>query len=180
MTDEPTGTKVHKRPHRSTSGVGPVNALVVYYSRTGTTKKVARAISDFLEADLDTLIDAKKRRGIIGWLRAGRDAMKGALTTIHGDEHDPARYDLVLLGTPVWAGTMSAATRTYITHYCDQLGPVAFFATCGKETKHTFPQMAELAETSPVETLELRAKTVKNGEYLKRVKSFTGALGASK
>ena len=51
--------------------------LVAYYSRTGTTKKVGEAIAKALKADIDEIIDLKKRSGAIGWVVSGKDASQG-------------------------------------------------------------------------------------------------------
>ena len=54
--------------------------LVVFYSRTGTTKKVGEALADLLQCDSEELIDTKKRKGPLGFLRSGRDATRNKLT----------------------------------------------------------------------------------------------------
>ena len=56
--------------------------LVAFYSKTGKTKKVALGIAKQLKADIDEIADLKNRRGIIGWIIAGRDAFRGLLTEI--------------------------------------------------------------------------------------------------
>ena len=38
-----------------------MNTLVVYYSRTGNTKAIGEAIAEALNADIDEIIDLKKR-----------------------------------------------------------------------------------------------------------------------
>ena len=39
--------------------------LVLYYSRTGTTKKLATFIGDVLGADVEEIIDTKNRSGVM-------------------------------------------------------------------------------------------------------------------
>ena len=51
-----------------------MRALVVFYSRTGNTKRIAEDISKTLNADIEELYDAKGRKGITGWLVSGMDA----------------------------------------------------------------------------------------------------------
>lgn len=67
-----------------------LRTLVVFYSRKGTTKKVAEAVSNHLECDLEEIIDKKKRKGILGYLRSGFDAKPKRLTAIEPLRKDPA------------------------------------------------------------------------------------------
>ena len=101
--------------------------LVVFYSRTGTTKKVGEALADLLQCDSEELIDTKKRTGPLSFLRSGRDAARNKLTVLEPLIHDPALYDVVALGTPVWSGLMSSPMRTYITINKSKFNRVAFF-----------------------------------------------------
>jgi flavodoxin len=39
--------------------------LVVYYSRTGVTKKLALSIANMLDANREEIVDMKKRSGVI-------------------------------------------------------------------------------------------------------------------
>jgi len=104
--------------------------LVAYYSKTGNTKKVALEIARALKADVDEIIDLKKRSGILGWLIAGRDAMKEKQTEIVTTK-DPGDYNLVIIGTPIWAWNTTPAIRTYITQFKDKFKNVSFFITSG-------------------------------------------------
>ena len=56
--------------------------LVVYYTRTNTTKNVASIIKDELDADVLEVIDKKNRQGPIGYLRGGLDAIRSKKTSI--------------------------------------------------------------------------------------------------
>jgi flavodoxin len=76
--------------------------LVVYYSKTGTTRKLAERIAAQLNADVESIVDTKKRSGLIGWLVGGRDGMRKISTTIDPVSKNAADYDLVLIGGPLW------------------------------------------------------------------------------
>ncbi|MEI6774938.1 MAG: hypothetical protein WCL18_09565 [bacterium] len=39
--------------------------LVLYYSRTGITKKLATFIGDVLDADIEEIVDTKNRSGVM-------------------------------------------------------------------------------------------------------------------
>ena len=88
--------------------------LVVYYSRSGNTKKVAETMARELKADLQQLVDKRGRSGLFGFLRAGRDAMKKRTTELQPLNLNPKDYDLILVGTPVWASNPAPAVRAFL------------------------------------------------------------------
>ena len=92
-----------------------MKSLVVYYSRTGNTKFAAQEIAAELGGDLEEIVDLQSRGGTMGWLTAGRDATRSKLTEIAEPKRNPADYDLVVVGTPIWAWSPSAAVRTYLS-----------------------------------------------------------------
>jgi flavodoxin len=147
--------------------------LVAYYSRTGNTKKVAQEISRLLKADIDEIKDKKSRLGIINWLKAGRDAMKENITEIDFSKN-PEKYDLVVIGTPVWGWKMVPAVRTYLIN--NKVKKIAFFSTSGgTNVARTFSQMQEIS-SKPVSTLSILEKEVKSNSFQDKVKDFCKAL----
>jgi len=128
--------------------------LVTYYSRSANTKTVAQKIAKNLGADFEEIIDKKNRtRKIVGWIIAGRDASTKKLTEI-SYKKDSSKYDLVLIGTPVWAWTMTPAIRTYLfenkAKIVGKKSPkLAFFCTQGGSgDQKTFIEMAQLSKKS--------------------------------
>jgi flavodoxin len=151
--------------------------LIVYYSRTGNTKFIAEILAKELNFDLEEIIDTKKRKGIIGWLRAGYDATREKLTVIKEIQKDPELYDLIILGTPIWNKRMSSAIRTYITENKSKFKNMAFFCTeGGSGGSEVLKSMAELSEKKPISTLEIIRKEIKQNRYAEKVQSFTQKL----
>lgn len=89
--------------------------LIVFYSRTGTTKKAAETLAKEIDAEIEEIKDKDKREGATGYLRSGYQAMTRKLAEIEKEEKNPNDYDLVIIGTPVWAGKIPPAIRTYLT-----------------------------------------------------------------
>ncbi|MGZ7109578.1 MAG: flavodoxin family protein, partial [Methanobacterium sp.] len=56
--------------------------LVVFYSRTDNTRKVAEEIKNSLDCDIEEIIDTQNRSGPLGYMRSGRDASRGKLTIL--------------------------------------------------------------------------------------------------
>ena len=146
--------------------------IVVYYTRTGTTKKVAEAIAENLKCDIEEIIDTDKRKGIFGWLRSGRDAMREKLTLINDIKHNPAAYDLVIMGTPVCGSNLAPAIRTYYTQQKQNLKNVAYFCTADGDGIKALENLAKLVEKKPVFSFGVRSREVKKGEYVQKVKDF--------
>lgn len=141
--------------------------LVVYYSRTGVTKKLAHSIADLLHADLEEIIDIKKRSGLLWYIIAGRDAALKKQTKIQEISHDIASYDVVCIGTPVWDFTMSAAIRTYLTNY-EELLPddLVFFCTQASSWAETaFQEMAKIVGKRPTTTIACSSKEILKDKY---------------
>jgi hypothetical protein len=134
-----------------------------------------------LGADVEEIEDTRSRRGLWGWLMAGRDASKKSKTVIGPTKLDPAEYDLVILGTPVWAWNMTPAIRTYILANRDRFKQVAFFCTMGKNGDvKTFAGMADLCGRKPVATMALRTEEVKIRQFNTGLNKFMSDLDIEK
>jgi len=132
--------------------------LVVDYSRSGTTHNVASAIARSCGADLERIHDVRSRRGVWGYIRSAREALKAKPGQIRGAQHDPAKYDLVVLGSPVWAGHVSSPMRRYLLDYAGKFSRIAVFVTeGGRGGPKVLSEMAALVQRRPVAKLELRA-----------------------
>jgi len=154
-----------------------MKVLVVYYSRSGNTKKVAQAISNAFKCDIEEINDTANRKGIIGWLFAGRDGMKKNLTKIKDVLKDLGSYDTVIIGGPIWSWSLSAPVRTFLMQYKDQLKNVAFFCTeGGAGAENAFRSMEEITEKRPVAKLVVKELEVKTGRYPAKVSGFVDEI----
>jgi len=149
-----------------------MKTLIVFYSRSGCTRKVAEALAGQLGADLEELKETTDRSGAGGYVLAGRDAMLKRSSDLLPTTHNAAEYDLVIVATPVWAWTMCPAIRTWLTREAANLRSVAFIATQGGSgAEKTFTHMQEIAKREPVATLILIDRDIKAG-------TIADALGA--
>ncbi|MFX0188685.1 MAG: flavodoxin family protein [Candidatus Hodarchaeota archaeon] len=150
-----------------------MTSLVIFYSRTGTTKRVANTVSEKLSCDCEEIFDTKNRLGFFGWLRSGKDAMMKKLTILKEINKNPESYDLIIIGTPIWSSNMSTPIRTYITDNKDKLKNVAFFCTEGSRGgEKCFKKMAILCDKEPVATLEIKKKDIKKEIHLDKINAF--------
>lgn len=145
-----------------------VKSLVVYYSRTGNAKFVAETIAAELGSDIEEVIDLKSRKGKIGWITAGRDASTGKLVQIAPTTKPPSDYDLLIIGTPIWAWGPTAAIRTYLSKNDLSGKKVALFFTLDnnprqavEKTKALMPNSTFVGELEVIKALEHKEETEK-------------------
>ena len=151
-----------------------MKALVVFYSRTGHTKKVAETIADLLDCDRQELIDTQDRSGFIGYVRSGYQALKKDLTVLK--DIKLSGYDLVIIGTPVWVLTMATPVRTFLHTHKGQFKKVAFFCTYGgMGAERTFSAMEKMC-TRPVAVVAVRVIDLATKKYIKKVEKFVHEL----
>ena len=142
-----------------------MKSLVTYYSRSNITKKLAEKIAGKTNSDIEEIISNVKYKGKIGYARAGKDAMTEKIIDIKSLKFDPAEYDMVYIGTPVWAGKAASPVITYLKMNEGKFTNVKFFATAGSSGfESTFKQM-EKKSVKPLKTLSLTTKQVKNDDY---------------
>jgi hypothetical protein len=156
-----------KRPH----------VLVAYYSRSGHTKRLARAIATALDADLEEIHDPTDRSGLLGYLRSGLEAYAGVLAGVEHPRRDPTDYDVVVVGTPVWSMSVSTPVRTYLWHERERLPQVAFAATLGgMGDERAFEQMKALAGRAPIATVAVRERALEHGPPRDEIARFAAAV----
>ena len=150
--------------------------LIVYFSRTGTTRKVAEALARAANADLEELQEARSRHGFWGYLRSGFEATsRRASSELLPLKHDPQRYDIVMIGSPTWSASLSSPVRAYLERERANLPDTGLFVTCrGREAEAVLAQMSALLAKPPLAKLTLREVDVKwspaaqVGEFLEK------------
>jgi flavodoxin len=147
-----------------------MKSLVVYYSRTGKTKFVAETIATELGSDIEEIVDLKSREGKIGWMSATRDASSEKETPIAPTKQAPKDYDLIIIGTPVWAFNLTPAIRTYIKNNDLSAKKVALFFTFGIRLGQTVEKTKSLMPNSQfVGELAVKTSTQNNEEIKTKV-----------
>jgi flavodoxin len=154
-----------------------MKTLVVFYSRDGHTRKIAHEIAIALHADIEELHEKTSRKGILGWLRAGCDGWRKKEATLLPLHFTPSKYDLVIIGTPIWGFTMVPAIRSWVTQVGSQAKQVAFFATMGGSgDKKAFQEMQQLCGKTPTHTITFIDKQIDKNNHSPLLKFFIEKL----
>lgn len=142
-----------------------MKSLVVYYSRSNITKKLAEDIADKLDCDIEEIIPKVNYNGKLGYARGIKDGASGKIVDLEATKFNPEEYDVVYLGAPVWASRAANPIISYMKENEGKFKSVKFFMTAGSSGfEGGFSQMEE-ASIKPEKTLALTTKEVKKSTY---------------
>ena len=140
-----------------------MKTLIVYYSRTNVTKGIANEIQSLLDCDIEEITDDGKYDGKLGFLKGGMNATMGRASDINPISKDPADYDLVIIGTPVWSSNMATPIFTYLIQNKDKIKNMASFCTCmGGGYDKALEKIAEVSGKQQISTMFLTSKDIDN------------------
>jgi flavodoxin len=105
--------------------------LVVYYSLEGHTRLIAEAIAAEIEADLLALTPRKELRsqGLMRYVWGGGQVVMQRRPHLEPFSVDPSAYDLLFIGTPVWAFSYTPPLRTFFSRTPLRGKAIALFCT---------------------------------------------------
>jgi len=147
--------------------------LVVCYSRTGLTARVGQELADLYGADFELIREERSRSGPIGFLRCILDSVLRKQPEIVPPVKDPRDYALVILGAPVWAGTVAAPMRTYLSRHHERFHRIALFCTLGGSGgDKALDEMTALCGKQPAATLAIADAEIQSGSYRGKLASL--------
>ncbi len=105
--------------------------LVVYFSYTGNTRKIANLIKDKLPCDILELKPVIAYNTDYQTVVDEEQKMEGAnhMPEIKDINVDLSLYETIIIGTPVWWYTISPVIRTFLNKYDLSGKNIYFFAT---------------------------------------------------
>lgn len=156
-----------------------MNGLIVYYSRTGTTETVARALGQMVGFDVEKIEDNRDRSGPIGYLKSGWEAFREKRPEIEDMDEDVEEYDIIVIGTPVWAQGPSSPVRTFLYHHREVLKDKKLVFLCtlgGSGAEKTFKEMKNICKKDPMTVLPLKKKEVDSDDHEEKLKGLAQKL----
>jgi flavodoxin len=152
-------------------------SLLVFYSRSGYTRQAAQAIASTLDCDVEEIEEVNSHKGWLGYWRAGYEALKQKPAAIKLSGKNPADYEMVVLGSPVWAGHLPSPLRAYIGAQKHHFKRIACFCTMGGSgAQNVFDEITTLCSKQPMMTLALTDKQIDEKRFTEKIASFAKAL----
>lgn len=150
-----------------------MKSLVVYYSRSGNTRKVADIIGKKLGSDMEEIIDNKNRRGMLGFLTSGNEAHLKKIIPIEDIKSDLSQYDLIIVGTPIWAGNISTPIYSFLHKYKEKIIKFAFFSTSmGTDPQKNFFSIEKIVSQKPIAVANITTHALKRGYHQDLIDKF--------
>jgi len=150
-----------------------IRYLVAYYSWTGNTAKVAKAVAERLSADVEEIVETRRRAGPFARFLCAVDAILRRKPPIAPAVRQTDDYDVVVLGCPVWARDMAAPMRSYLAREKGRIGKAAFFCTqAGIGGESVLERVAEASGAAPLAILVTTERLLETSDWRSRVDAF--------
>ena len=142
-----------------------MKSLVVYYSRSNITKRLAEDIAGKLNCDIEEIKPKVNYNGKLGYARGIKDGASAKIVELESLNYNPNDYDVIYLGAPVWASKAANPLISYLKENEGKFNDVKFFLTAGSSGfESSFSQMEKFSK-KPLKTIAVTTKEVKQGEY---------------
>ena len=144
-----------------------MSILIAYYSRSGNTEKVAQLIQKKLNCDIEEVIEDKNHNGAGGYLKGAFESVRNKGSSIKTVNKNPSDYDLIIIGSPVWASGPASPMITYLEENKDKIKDVAIFATFkGSGQEKLFNKVEKITSLEAKATLGLSEKELDDDEKI--------------
>ncbi len=96
---------------------------IVYYSMSGNSELIAKAIAENLKSihDVDTIrlepTKAYPSEGAKKFIWGGKAAVMGEKPELKSYHFNEELYDVVIIGTPIWASNFAPPIRTFLNEH---------------------------------------------------------------
>lgn len=124
---------------------------IIYNSYSGNTRRVAEAVHAACGGKLIEVKSKEYSSRLTAYTIGCYRAMKGMCDPIEPATIDVATDDLIVIGTPVWAGRATPAINAAVAALEGCKGKTAvIFATCGGRERETLPVLKKALEVKGV------------------------------
>lgn len=145
-----------------------MKSIVVYFSLDGNSEYAADKISEEIEADKLRLepIKSYPKGGFSKYFWGGKSVIFGEKPKLASYNFDADKYDTIIIGTPIWAGSFAPPVKTFLRENNLSGKRIALFAcSASGDAEKCFGKLKrEIPGCNIVETLSLVQPKVKQSE----------------
>jgi len=117
--------------------------LVIFYSLTGNCRMIAEMIKKTVQADLLELKPEQNipQKGFMKYFQGGKAVIKKQKPKLAPADKNLDDYDLIFIGTPVWAWSYAPALNSLFSDYVIKSKQIALFCCHGGGKGKTLEKM---------------------------------------
>lgn len=159
--------------------VKSLRKLVVFFSYTGSTRLLAQAIANATGADIAEIHPAKPLSTFMPWviLSGGFQASTRRLVALQPLERNAEAYDMIYIGTPIWASNMAPAVRSWLAETRLRGKRIACFAA-GTGVGHAFEELhAALKDNTFAQDIIIDAPLRNKADAVRRMREWALRAG---
>jgi DNA-binding transcriptional ArsR family regulator len=162
---------------RRTNRNRAIRACVIFYSYSGITRRVAEGIRNASECDLIEVRTKQPYTSFSAYTTGVLHSRKETCDPIEPAEIDVSGYDILIIGTPVWAWKPSPAINAAVRALRGCEGKMAvIFTTCSNQPGEALPILSKALSERGIRVMaeiSLNAEDTKNpnagGELLRQI-----------
>lgn len=147
--------------------------LVVCYSCTGTTRRLAQLLCSHHGWPLGEIRDEHPRAGAGGTWRCFMDSMLRRHPPVRYAGPDPQDFHTVVLMSPIWVYRLAGPMRSFIASNRDALRRVAVISTMGSAgASNAVAEIAHVLGRPPILTDAFTTREIEDGSGTARLLAF--------
>jgi len=156
------------------------NVLVIVYSYTGTSRRVAELLCSQQGWPIATVTDARPRGGAMGSWRCMLDSFFRRRPAICYDGPPPSDFAAVVLVSPIWMLQLAGPMRSFIARQRDRLPDVAVLSVMGGQgAPNAVAEIGNLLGRAPILSSAVTMREVDDGSCAARLQAFGTAIGSA-
>ena len=156
-----------------------MNTVIVYYSMHGNSGFTAGKIAEKLGADMIRIEPEKEYpdKGVKKFLWGGKSAVMGEMPQLKPYDFDADKYDVIIMGFPVWASSPAPPIRTFVEEFKGRLKGkklAAFACQSGNGAEKAFAKLKDQIgiNTFAAELILIDPKTRPNSSNEGKINAF--------
>jgi len=154
------------------------NVLVVFYSYTGTSRRVAELLCSQQNWRMAEVLEARPRRGMRGTLRCLLDSALRRQPPVRYEGPPPEGFDAVVLVSPIWMQRLAGPMRSFVAERRARLPDVAVVNVMGGTgAPDAIAEISRRIGRAPVLSTSVSMHEVDDGSCAARLQAFGTAVG---
>lgn len=151
--------------------------LVVCYSYTGTTRRLAQLLCSHRGWPLGEIVEERPRAGAGGTLGCVLDSLLRRHPAVRYEGPDPEDFHTVVLLSPIWMYRLAGPMRSFIAAHRAALRRVAVVVTMNSGgASNAVAEIADVLGRAPILVATFRSREVEDGSSTGRLLAFGDEL----